>query len=106
MITPEHLYSWQPQAEERQLAAFIKENQTLMRLLEETWQRFCADNHKTIIQAFSVPTAKYAAGFTPDQLQHHPLTLEESARFNEYFHADRPFGNKPVIGDHDWELLD
>lgn len=107
-MTPEQLRSWQPQARDAQLAEFIAQNRTLLLLLEEAWQKFAAtqsDNQ----QAPTVPitTTAYASGYSVDQLAHFALTPEETAAFSAHFERnDRPFGNKPVITDHDWDILE
>lgn len=109
-MTPDRLRSWQPDADEHQLAEFIEQNHTLLLLLEETWQKFQprSDNTFRLPENTPFPTkAEYAAGYTIDELQHFALSPEENAAFSAHFERnDRPFGNKPVITDYDWDIIE
>lgn len=105
MIHPKHLSSWQPDASESQLNDFIQQNQTLLILLEEAWQKFIAQS--------SSPAAvhEYAADVSPEELSHHPITQEEMMAFLNHFerereHNDRPFGDDVKISEQNWEIID
>lgn len=111
MILPEHLQSWQPQADLNKLRAFAAENATLLTLLHEAWQRFDA-------QYTPPPTAlpQSNKAYAPevqsiDELSHSPISHEEMLAFLNHFekereHNDRPFGNHVRIQEQNWEILD
>ncbi|SSY79794.1 hypothetical protein [Alysiella crassa] len=105
-MKPEQLHSWQPQATIEQLSDFIQQNQTLMTLLEEAWQKFAAtlpDNPP--------PTyvSNYGEGIDLETVEHFPISQEEMIEFlnhfeKERYHNDRPFGDSIHINEQDWTL--
>lgn len=110
-MTPEQLKSWQPHASETQLTEFIKENQTLLTLMEEAWQKFIQTQQTDCTSDIKPSVPEYAAGVDIDSLSHHPVTREEMIEFLNHFekereHNDRPFGDEIHIQEHDWQISD
>lgn len=85
-MRPEHLQSWQPDADPEYLAEFVRRHQTLLTLLEEAWQKFAAEVPPP---APAVPPAEYAAGFDVADLRHEPVSPADMAAFYERFERER-----------------
>lgn len=109
-MKPEQLQNWQPQATYEQLQIFINENPSLFMLLDEVWLKF-QQTHEELFQAKQQITSSYATHMTPEQLEHYPISESQMAEFLPLFdqqstHQNRPFGDNPIIQEHDWSLVD
>lgn len=105
----EQLRSWQPDASDEQLNAFIQENHMLLGLLEECWRKFKETRTDLFQAAFVATENPYAEGFSIDDLEHFPVSNEELAAFLNVFDQaskrdDRPFGDNVEIQEQDWEI--
>ena len=58
------LRSWQPEASEEQLSAFIQEHGMLLELLDESWQKFVKQRAELFQAASPVYESHYAEGFS------------------------------------------
>ena len=103
------LRSWQPEASEEQLSAFIQEHGMLLDVLDESWQKFVKQRAELFQAAPPVYESHYAEGFSVDDLRHEPVTNAELMAFLSAFdrertHNDRPFGDHVEYAEQDWEI--